>query len=764
MSEIVVTAENGTQAIIETATPAEIEVSGLLKGDKGDTGAPGAKGDTGPAGPQGVQGIEGPTGAQGPAGNDGVDGSKIYSGAGAPSTIHNDGDFYFDNSTGDYYEQTSGSWGSPVGNLMGPTGATGPQGPQGIQGPAGTDGTDGTNGAKWYEGAGAPSTVHNDGDFYLDTSNGDVYEQVSGSWGTAVGNIRGPAGSGTGDMLKSTYDPTSKNADAFSQDNMADGTTNKNYSATEKTKLSGIATGADVTATQLPVATHAATSKATPVDADEMPIADSAATFGLKKLTWANLKATLKTYFDGIYQAALGYTAANDTAVVHLSGAETLTGKKTFNAGNLLDKGEIVFDVKAYGAVGDDTTNDATAINSAITAAIAAGGGTVFFPAATYKTTASISIDPSTLTSPLRLSGFGAKIDYTGSSDAIQILTNIAVSDVQHAERTVYVEGLHIVGTGSATSAIRNKATMTTLRHLVIENFTNVTGNVAAIIMDTSFHFWVEQCHLDTIDIKNTGYGIMWLGEDESGGVAASAANNKYTNIHVWVNVASGKGFWGKGLGTSGIVQVSRSVFDTIVVHAQQNNVIAYDFSNCYMAGSVMVAPSVDVFGSPTGLTGWKYSYSDIFPLVGPTIFPTSGVATWISGGGGFSLHGGNLGTTFQVNYGGGITPRINTTASSATPAINTDTTDMFTITALAVAITSMSSGLTGTPLNGQRLLIRIKDNGTARAITWGASFGSSGIATLPTTTVVGKTHLIGFVYDSVAALWVCMAVDATGY
>lgn len=39
--------------------------------------------------------------------------------------------------------------------------------------------------------------------------------------------------------------------------------------------------------------THAATSKATPVDADEIPLADSAAANALKKLTWANLKATL---------------------------------------------------------------------------------------------------------------------------------------------------------------------------------------------------------------------------------------------------------------------------------------------------------------------------------------------------------------------------------------------------------------------------------------------------------------------------------------
>lgn len=41
--------------------------------------------------------------------------------------------------------------------------------------------------------------------------------------------------------------------------------------------------------------THAATSKGTPADADELPLADSAASFGLKKLTWANLIAKVRT-------------------------------------------------------------------------------------------------------------------------------------------------------------------------------------------------------------------------------------------------------------------------------------------------------------------------------------------------------------------------------------------------------------------------------------------------------------------------------------
>jgi hypothetical protein len=45
-----------------------------------------------------------------------------------------------------------------------------------------------------------------------------------------------------------------------------------------------------------------------------------------------------------------------------------------------------VFDVKSYGAKGDGKALDSPAINQAIEAAAAAGGGTVHFPAGTYVT------------------------------------------------------------------------------------------------------------------------------------------------------------------------------------------------------------------------------------------------------------------------------------------------------------------------------------------------------------------------------------------
>ena len=100
------------------------------------------------------------------------------------------------------------------------------------------------------------------------------------------------------------------------------------------------------------------------------------------------------------------------------------------------------------------------------------------------------------------------------------------------------------------------------------------------------------------------------------------------------------------------------------------------------------------------------------------------------------------------------ITPRVTTITSSGTPTVNTDNCDFVNITALAAAITSMTTNLTGTPTIGDVLVFQIKDNGTARAITWGASFTAKGVA-LPTTTVLSKLLTVAFLWNGTN--WGCV-------
>ena len=90
-------------------------------------------------------------------------------------------------------------------------------------------------------------------------------------------------------------------------------------------------------------------------------------------------------------------------------------------------------------------------------------------------------------------------------------------------------------------------------------------------------------------------------------------------------------------------------------------------------------------------------------------------------------------------------------TASSATPTPNADADGQFNLTALAANATFGAP--TGTPTGGQKLMIRIKDNGTARTLAYNAIYRAIGI-TLPTTTVINKTLYIACVYNAADTKW----------
>jgi hypothetical protein len=178
-------------------------------------------------------------------------------------------------------------------------------------GPEGPAGADGANGVGVPVGGTTGQVLAKHSNTNYDT---EWVAQTGGGGGGAVDSVNGQTG--TVVLDPDDLDDTS--------------TTHKFVTAAEKTKLSNLSgtntgdqttvTGNAGTATALQTSrnidgqafngtaditviapgTHAATSKATPVDADEIPLVDSAASNVLKKLTWANLKATIKSYYDAV--------------------------------------------------------------------------------------------------------------------------------------------------------------------------------------------------------------------------------------------------------------------------------------------------------------------------------------------------------------------------------------------------------------------------------------------------------------------------------
>jgi Pectate lyase superfamily protein len=163
------------------------------------------------------------------------------------------------------------------------------------------------------------------------------------------------------------------------------------------------------------------------------------------------IKSTLLATFPNITGAVTPtHTAINETAsfLQSGSGAVTRTGR---------DKMREIFSVKDFGATGDGSTDDATAIQAAIDAA---AGKPVFFPAGTYRiNTALTYITTSTdvFTPGLKLIGDGSGKTILDSRVASAALIRVDTNAVATArfQRGVQIVGMTISGEyGNPASAI----------------------------------------------------------------------------------------------------------------------------------------------------------------------------------------------------------------------------------------------------------------------------------------------------------------------
>ena len=102
------------------------------------------------------------------------------------------------------------------------------------------------------------------------------------------------------------------------------------------------------------------------------------------------------------------------------------------------------------------------------------------------------------------------------------------------------------------------------------------------------------------------------------------------------------------------------------------------------------------------------------------------------------------------------IDPRVTSAASASTLTPDISASDVYAYTALAAGLTINAP--TGTPVDGDKLMFRLLDNGTSRALTWNATYTVIGV-TLPTATTISKTTYVGCIYNANNTRWDVIAV-----
>lgn len=112
--------------------------------------------------------------------------------------------------------------------------------------------------------------------------------------------------------------------------------------------------------------------------------------------------------------------------------------------------------------------------------------------------------------------------------------------------------------------------------------------------------------------------------------------------------------------------------------------------------------------------------------------------------------------TKIKLGADAKIGVRTNVQSSPSTLTANVDNFEIQAVTNLNTAITLANP--VGTPVNGQGLMYRIKDNGTAQGISYGSQFRNIGV-TAPNATQAGKTLYINARWNAQDQTWDILGV-----
>ena len=239
---------------------------------------------------------------------------------------------------------------------------------------------------------------------------------------------------------------------------------------------------------------------------------------------------------------------------------------------------------------------------------------------------------------------------------------------------------------------------------------------------------------INTLLPDQTGNSGKYLTTNGSTLSWASVSGGSGTVTSVGMTVPTGLTVSGSPVTTSGTLAVSYTAGYSIPTTASQGNWdTAYSWGNHASAGYVSTSGS---YANPSWITSLAYS-----KLTGAPTLPSGTI----------------VGTTdSQTLTNKRITPRVSSTASASSVTPDISAYDVYAFTALAANLTINAP--TGSPADGEKITLRILDNGTSRTLTWNGTYTAIGV-TLPTSTTANKTVYIGCVYNAANTRWDVIAV-----
>lgn len=229
-----------------------------------------------------------------------------------------------------------------------------------------------------------------------------------------------------------------------------------------------------------------------------------------------------------------------------------------------------------------------------------------------------------------------------------------------------------------------------------------------------------------------------WAGVTRASGFDTFVANPSSANLRSLVSDETGTG--ALVFGTSPVLTAA-TITTSLTPTANDGAAL----------GSTSLAFS-DLFLASAGVINFNSGNATITHSTGAL---TSNVDFRVASPGSNSSSVVTVGGTQTLTYKR-IIQRVGAIASTSTPTPAADSLDEYNITALATGATFGAP--TGTLTDGQKLIIRIKDNGTARTLAYNAIYRAIGV-TLPTTTVISKTLYLGMIYNYDDTKWDVVAV-----